>query len=68
MREVALMQEKTVRRKRSPTLIGLALATLVGGVGLIVTLVFTIWVGSLGMAMVIGSWFGLRDGWADWLH
>lgn len=100
VREVAIMEEKTVRRKRSPALVGLSLAIFLGGLGLIVLTIFTIsnvvifyratqpellstinilllimneapfalWVGSLGLAMVIGSWLGLRDVWADWLH
>jgi hypothetical protein len=100
VREVAVMEEKTVRRKRSPALVGLSLAIFLGGLGLIVLTIFTIsnvfifyrttqpellstinillliindapfalWIGSLGLAMVIGSWLGLRDVWSDWLH
>jgi hypothetical protein len=42
VREVAMLDEKTVRRKRSPALIGLGLVTFIGGMGLMFVAIFLI--------------------------
>jgi hypothetical protein len=100
VREVAVMEEKTIRRRRSPALFGLGAAIFLGGLGLLAITVSTVvntityyrttqteiwgavnvllfivnqspmvlWLGALGMAMIMGSLIGMRDMWLDWLY
>jgi len=100
VREVAVMEEKNIRRRRSPALFGLGAAIFLGGLGLLAITVSTVvntityyrttqteilgavnvllfivnqspmvlWLGALGMAMIMGSLIGMRDVWVDWLY
>lgn len=100
VREVAAMEEKTIRRRRSPALFGLGAAIFLGGLGLVAITVSTVvnvityyhttqpeiwgavnillfvvnqspmalWLGALGLAMIMGSLIGMRDVWVDWLE
>lgn len=100
VREVAVMEEKNIRRRRSPALFGLGAAIFLGGLGLLAMTIFTVfnvityyratqqeiwgtvnillfitqqapmalWLGALGLAMIMGSLIGMRDMWLDWLE
>lgn len=99
VREVALLEAKTIRKRRSPALVALAVVTFLGGMALLIlaaSLTVTVitfyratqpemlstlnilmlianeasslvWLSGLGLAMMLGSLWGMRDVWSDWL-